>query len=250
MVAFSDVHLGWVICARQHERWLERLSAAIDDAELVVLNGDVVDGHRGAPRAAGVDLVQRLAALVGRWRSEGRRVVYLEGNHDHALPAGSPLRPDGWCYDFETQTGERVRALHGHRFSSTAASWESYDRLGRRVLAAENRAYAQLPVLRSVYRLGPGWLVSGIGAIECALARRRLPKDVSAVPREVDGLLHGHIHYGPGRGRVGRLATWRTGAWVSAAHLGTADRMLRYRKGRFERIAWLGRSWGAPDDGR
>jgi hypothetical protein len=59
-----------------------------------------------------------------------------------------------------------------------------------------------------------------------------------------------HIHYGPGRGRAGRISTWRTGSWVSAGHLGTADRMLRYRDGRFERIGWFGRRWRAIDDGR
>jgi UDP-2,3-diacylglucosamine pyrophosphatase LpxH len=248
MVAFSDVHLGWVICARQHERWLDRLPAAVGDAELVLLNGDVVDGHRGTPRAADAELLHRLAALVAQWRREGRRVVYLEGNHDRHLDAGAALRPDGWCHDFETHG--RVRALHGHRFSHTAASWEAYDRLGRHVLAAENRAYGRLPALRALYRLGPGWVVSGIGAIECALVRRRLPEDVSPFAPDVDVLLHGHIHYGPGRGRVGGVATWRTGSWVSAGHLGTADRMLRYRQGRFERIAWLGTGWRALDDGR
>ena len=248
-IAFSDVHLGWVMCARQHAHWLARLPAAVDDAELVVLNGDVVDGFRGAPRAEDVDLVHGLAALVADWRREGRRVVYLEGNHDGDPDPSAPLRPDGWHYDFETTDGRRVRALHGHRFPRSVAPAGHYDRIGRRLLAAENRAYGRARPLRALYRLGPGWLVSAIGAAECALARRRLPARVSEL-RDVDVVLHGHIHYGPGRGRVGRVATWRTGSWVSAGHLGTADRMLRLQKGRFERIGWTAGGWRAFDDGR
>jgi UDP-2,3-diacylglucosamine pyrophosphatase LpxH len=250
MIAFSDIHLGWAICAGQHERWLQRLPAAVDDAELVLLNGDVIDGVRGSPRAADADLLHRLAGLVDQWRREGRRVVYLEGNHDRDLDASYPLRPQGWYHDFETHEGVRMRALHGHRFSAAAANWELYDRLGRGLLAAENRAYGRLPVLRSLYRMGPGWLVSAIGATECALARRMLAKTLETLTHTVDVVLHGHIHYGPGRGRAGRIATWRTGSWVSAGHLLTADRMFRYRNGRFERIGWLGRRWGAFDDGR
>lgn len=249
-IAFSDVHLGWVVCARQHARWLGRLPAAVDDAELVLLNGDVIDGFRGAPRAGDVELVHRLTALVAQWRREGRRVVYIEGNHDGGLDTTMPLRPERWCYDFETVDGERVRVLHGHRFSGADAGRSYYDRLGRFVLAAENRGYGRLRALRSLYRLGPGWLVSAIGATECALARRRLPSALAGMPPDVDIVLHGHIHYGPGSGRAGRVATWRTGSWVSAGHLGTADRMLRYRKGRFDRIGWSGRGWRALDDGR
>jgi hypothetical protein len=37
---------------------------------------------------------------------------------------------------------------------------------------------------------------------------------------------------------------------VSAGHLGTADRMLRFQRSRFERIGWTARGWRAFDDGR
>ena len=68
--------------------------------------------------------------------------------------------------------------------------------------------------------------------------------------RVLDVLLHGHIHYGPGHGQIGRVATWRTGSFVSPGHLGSSDRMLRYRDGRFERIGWDGARWTAFGDGR
>jgi len=249
-LVFSDVHLGWAICARHHAAWLRRLPEALDDAELVVLNGDVVDGFRRVQRAHERDLVDALASLVEGWRAEGRRVVVLEGNHDAEHGAWPGLRHEDWSLDFETREGARVRVLHGHRFSRSALAWGAYDQLGRRVLALENFAYGRLAALHDLYRYGPGWLVSAIGALECAVARRELPARAAPLLDGVDVLLHGHIHYGPGQGRIGRVETWRTGSWVSPGHLGTSDRMLRYRDGRFERIGWTGTRWEPFSDGR
>ena len=249
-LVFSDVHLGWSICSRHHAEWLARLPEAVGDTELIVLNGDVVDGFRRVQRAAERDLVAQLGELVAGWRAEGRSVFYLEGNHDAHASAEQSLRPDRWMLDFETATGERVRVLHGHRFSSSDRSGANYDRLGRSVLGAENFVYGRLPALHALYRFGPGWLVSGVGAIECFLARRELPARAASITDGVDVLLHGHIHYGPGEGRIGDVATYRTGSFVSPGHLRSADRMLRYRAGRFERIGWSGASWRAFSDGR
>lgn len=247
---FSDVHLGWAICARHHARWLRHLPEAVDDAELIVLNGDVVDGFRRVQRAADQELVVQLAELVEAWRREGRRVVYIEGNHDAIPGPSSRLFPDRWWLDFEVRTGEHVRVLHGHRFSASETLWENYDRVGRRLLSLENFIYGRSATLRSLYRFGPGWFASGGGALECFLGRKALPKRIAPLLPGVDVLVHGHIHYGPGRGHIDGVPTWRTGAWVSPGHLGTVDRMLRYRAGRFERIGWSGGAFRAFDDGR
>ena len=247
---FSDVHLGWSVCSRHHARWIERLPEAVDDADLVVLNGDIVDGFRRVQRPAERALVARLAELVASWRREGRRVVYVEGNHDARPDPAQSLAPDCWTLDFETIRGERVRVLHGHRFSASDAARSFYDRVGHAILPLENFAYSRVETLRALYRFGPGWLSAAIGSLECLLARRALPARAAPLIGGVDVLLHGHIHYGPGRGRIGDVATWRTGAWVSPGHLGSADRMLRYRGGRFERIGWTDAGWRAFDDGR
>lgn len=246
----SDIHLGWVVCSTQHSRWLDRLPEAVDDAELIVLNGDVVDGHRRVHRADERRLVARLAELVARWRSEGRTVVYLEGNHDAHLPGTAALRPDRWFHAFETHAGERVHVLHGHRFAAEPFSPSAYERAGRRVLALENRAYGWVAGLRSIYRFGPGWLATAIGSAECRLERLRLPSRIGALLDGADVIVHGHIHFGPGCTRVGGTPFWRSAGWVSAGQPGAADRMLRYRSGRFERIAWSRGMWRALDDGR
>jgi UDP-2,3-diacylglucosamine pyrophosphatase LpxH len=247
---FSDVHLGWSVCSRHHAQWLEHLPDAVDDADLVVLNGDIVDGFRRVQRPRERELVAQLAELVAGWRAEGRRVVYIEGNHDAHAGADHPIAPDRWMLDFATERGERVRVLHGHRFSDSNVPWALYDRLGSGILALENFAYGRVEALLALYRFGPGWPVAAIATIECALARRALPARVAPLLADVDVLVHGHIHYGPGRGRLGDVATWRTGSWVSPGHMGSVDRMLRYRGGRFARIGWADGAWRAFDDDR
>jgi UDP-2,3-diacylglucosamine pyrophosphatase LpxH len=247
---FSDVHLGWSLCSQHHAQWIERLPEAVEDADLVVLNGDIVDRYRRVQRPVERALVTRLAELVANWRSEGRHVVYIEGNHDAGSSAGDPIAPDRWMLDFETAHGERVRVLHGHRFSGSESRWALYDRIGSVLLPVENFAYGRVEMLQALYRFGPGWPVAAIGSLECFLARRALPARLAPLIEAVDVLVHGHIHYGPGRGRIGDVTTWRTGAWVSPGHLGTFDRMLRYRRGRFERIGWADGAWRAFDDGR
>jgi UDP-2,3-diacylglucosamine pyrophosphatase LpxH len=247
---FSDIHLGWAVCAEHHARWLRQLPEAVDDAELVVLNGDVVDGFRRVQRDVDQELVAELAELTESWRREGRHVVYIEGNHD-ALPGpSSRVFPDRWCFDFETRAGQRVRVLHGHRHSAPKKPWNLYDCAGRRLLSLENSVYARSAIARSLYRFGPGWAASAGGALECFLGRMALARRIAPLLRGIDVLVHGHIHYGPGRGRIGDIPTWRTGSWVSPGHLKTADRMLRYRSGRFERVGWAGGRFRAFDDGR
>ena len=69
----SDLHLGWVACHELHQRLLDRLPEADGDAELIVLNGDILDAYRGFVRACDTELAARLAGLVRQWRREGRR---------------------------------------------------------------------------------------------------------------------------------------------------------------------------------
>ena len=138
--------------------------------------------------------------------------------------------------------------LHGHRFSASELTWAAYDRLGRGVLGAENFVYGRVPALRSLYRFGPGWLGAAVASVECFVARRQLPARVASLVDGVDVLLHGHIHYGPGHGRIGDVATWRTGSFVSPGHLRTrrphaalsrrplrADRLERRELARLQR---------------
>ncbi len=246
---FSDLHLGWSVCQRQHHRLLERLPEAVEDAELIVMNGDIVDRHRRPGHGSALETVQRLHALVSGWRQEGRQVVYVEGNHDPMEGAGGALQPDRWYHDFESAEGKRVRVMHGHRFAHRSFVPGVYEGYGRHLLAIENRLNT-LPLMRRLYPLGPGWFVGGVGLLEDRLWRPRFPAQSAPMLEAVDVLVHGHFHFGPGQGRIGAIPTFKSGSWVSTGHLGSVDRMLRYRMGRFERLELRGQRWSASRDGR
>ncbi len=258
-VFFSDVHLGWVPLAAHHETFLRHLPAAVDDAELVVLNGDVLDEHRGRPSSRVEALVSALAEQVAEWRRQGRQVVYVEGNHDPRTRATGPLVPDTWCHTFEGAHGERIRVLHGHKLDDPGPPEGAYEGYGKHLLRAENWLYARSALLRAIYPHSIGWLVGGVGFAEDRLWR---PRFYAAVAERLTGsgddgtdvLVHGHFHFGPGSvqlpGPGGTLELHRTGAWVSPGHLGTVDRLLRYRHGRFERMQLQDGRWRPSTDGR
>ena len=228
---------------------IEHLPAAADDAELIVLNGDVLDDHRGQPSSLVRDLIARFTEIISRFKREGRKVVYVEGNHDAMHAAQGDLIPDRWHYDFEGKHGERVRVLHGHRFDESWGSHGAYERYGRRFLRLENWSYAKARLLRSMYPHTIGWLVGAVGWLEDRFWRPRF-YDRARVMAGLDVLVHGHFHFGPGRLALGDLELHKSGSWVSRGHRGTVDRMLRYRTGKFERITLQGDRWIVPGDGR
>jgi len=245
----SDVHFGWSVCARQHQRLLDRLPEAVDNAELIVLNGDMIDRHRGLPRGLDVELVARFSALIARFRAEGRQVVYIEGNHDRPSD-DMPLKPDRWFFDWEGAHGERVRVLHGHRFANTTFEPGPYENVGRHLIRLENWLYAHVAPMRAVYKLGPGWFVGGVALTEDILWIRDFPERVTPLLPEVDTLVHGHFHFGAAHRVIAGKPVWRSGAWVSDGHLGSVDRMLRYKDGVFTRIGLDSRGFRDFDDGR
>lgn len=248
---FSDVHIGWVPADAHHDHLLNHLDSAVDDAELVVLNGDIIDHYRGCSTARQRDTIARLAEMVASWRAEGRTVVYLEGNHDCVPLATGALVPERWSYDFEGHAGQRIRVLHGHKFTADDRPRGPYEQYGRHFIRFENRLYSRSSLLRALYPRSFGWLSNVVGRIEDRVWRPRFCESVRALDErgEVDVLVHGHFHFGAGRMQIGRMTLYRSGPWVSPAHLGTVDRVLRYRDGVFERLALEGDRWRATDDG-
>ena len=99
----SDLHLGAVGGAVVLRRpgALERLIAALDGAERVVLLGDILE-MRERPLAQLLDLAEPLFERLGEALA-GRRVTIAPGNHDHGLAepwlarrrlAAAPLGPE------------------------------------------------------------------------------------------------------------------------------------------------------------
>jgi UDP-2,3-diacylglucosamine pyrophosphatase LpxH len=99
----SDLHLGSLggyDVARQGEPQ-ERLLAALEGADRVVLLGDALE-LREHPLAEGVELARPLLERIGRVTA-GKRVVLVPGNHDYQLAEpfltrlqleGAPLGPE------------------------------------------------------------------------------------------------------------------------------------------------------------
>ena len=93
----SDLHLGSIggnDIVREPER-RERLVAALEDADRVVLLGDALE-LRQRPVAAVLEIARPLFEALGRALA-GRRLVIVPGNHDHGLagPWLERLRLDG-----------------------------------------------------------------------------------------------------------------------------------------------------------
>jgi hypothetical protein len=93
----SDLHLGSIggnDIVREPER-RERLVAALEEADRVVLLGDALE-LRQRPVAAVLEIARPLFEALGRALA-GRRLVLVPGNHDHGLagPWLERLRLDG-----------------------------------------------------------------------------------------------------------------------------------------------------------
>lgn len=244
----SDLHLGWIPLLDNQERLLIHLPAAVGDAAAIILNGDIIDTYRVTESRRAADLIASFIALCERWRADGRQVIYIEGNHDTMLEATGPFVPDRWTFDFQGANGEEIRVLHGHRFSDLPDASGAYERLGRRVLYWENVTYSRNVIARSLYPFGVGWLAGAIGYAEDRAWRPGLLRAVAGWG--FDQIVHGHYHFGPGEIRLGRVTLHRSGAWVSAGHRGTVDRILRYRAGRWQRLGLVGSRWVEARDGR
>ena len=242
---FSDIHLGWVPCYEDHVLWLRHLPEAVGDADLIVMNGDIVDLSRGCHRKEERALIDDLKARVQRWRSEGRRVLYLEGNHDLMERAAPDFTPSDWMAEIRGHRGERILALHGHRFSDAPWSPTPYERLGKHLLRLENALYAQVPWILPFYGKTLGRGPDHIGQLESQAWARKLPGRIASLVQAGDQLVVGHTHFDRGYRDIAGVGVWRTGAWIQGGQASSANRMLRYHKGLFRRVGWDGNEWVA-----
>ena len=88
-LVLSDLHLGSRLRhdALTYPKPLERLLAALDGVERLVLLGDIVELlEKGTDRA--LDDAEPILRLIGRTLGEGREVIFVPGNHDRPLLAG------------------------------------------------------------------------------------------------------------------------------------------------------------------
>ena len=184
-LVFSDVHLGWSICSRHHAEWLARLPEAAGDAELIVLNGDVVDAFRRVQRAASAISCRSSRSSSPAGAPRGAASSTSKGITTPQRARGAAARPGPLAARLRDRaTGDaRPRAARPPLLGFRDRMGRLRSRRARRARGSRTSSTAASPALHSLYRFGPGWLVSAVGALECFLARRELPARVAPHPR-------------------------------------------------------------------
>jgi UDP-2,3-diacylglucosamine pyrophosphatase LpxH len=249
----SDLHIGdgsrADLFARQDDRLISFLTRWRDEADAIVLLGDILD----IPQAWTVRRIR--AAHQELWRFLSRlaqetRVVFVRGNHDWTL-SYAELFPGATCCE-AVLLGERRLAWHGHQVDlvlspdASHATIKTYahvflERLvGRRLLPPLDRydspanrvalaiatlsARARLTRARALRLLGRTEQAAAIEARVRYLARSVLgdPGDIfGATDRRVlgerfDAVVCGHTHI-PGIVQTPRGIYVNTGSWTGAA---------------------------------
>ena len=97
LVAISDLHLGTLIGRRWIERVVNRVNAMRPDLVLVV--GDILEGHEGRVETEIVPSLAKLRAPLGVWAVTGNHEFYNGIERSVALieAAGSTLLRDRWA---------------------------------------------------------------------------------------------------------------------------------------------------------
>jgi UDP-2,3-diacylglucosamine pyrophosphatase LpxH len=235
-IFISDVHLGTRGCKAE----ILADFLARNDCETLYLVGDIIDGWQLRRRWYWTDAQTRVVHEILLKADAGTRVVYIPGNHDEFLRrycgrdiAGVEIRFEAI---HETADGKRLLVLHGDAFDNVIeyAKWLAHigDRAYCLALALNDRLHA----LRA--RLGrPYWSLSAylkrtvknaveyVSRFEEVVAR-------SAVPRNVDGVLCGHIHHAEMR-RIGPILYVNDGDWVESCTAVVED-----ARGHLEILRW------------
>ncbi len=241
----SDVHLGTRGC--QADLLLDFLK--YNDADVIYLVGDIVDGWRLKsswywPQKHN-DVVQKLL----RKGRKGARIVYLPGNHDEFLRDyyGTHF---GDIEVVETAIhkaadGKRYLVIHGDVFDVVVrhARWLAFLGDGAYTAALGINTYVNLirRKLGLTYWSLSQWAklkvknaVNFIGKFEEAVAEE-------ARRREVDGVICGHIHHAAIHDRFG-VRYVNCGDWVESC---TA--IAEHDDGRMEILNWTRRIETATD---
>ncbi len=226
----SDLHLGALNDADMLRRpeALERLIAALQGADRVVLLGDTLE-LRERPVAALLEVVrpvfERLASTLA-----GKRVTLVPGNHDHQLGqpwlgrerlAGRPLGPEnGWP----------VSAGEADSPAGVLASWlpRSEVTLSYPGLRLEGDTYATHGQYLDLYLTVPR--VESIAASAVCRISGRAPEcssadDFEAVMAPIYGF-HAGLAEGATGAALGRGATVSRSVWSRATGNGRLARLL------------------------
>lgn len=203
LVSVSDTHL--LNASATTELLLEFLMRI--ETDLLVLNGDIIDGWYRMSRSHGKvpELHARVIDCILSKAASGTKVVYVAGNHDDRLrertdlgalsdKLGMEIVPEE--YETTDRWGRKILFLHGDRFDPAMPdalyrvgdfgyeTLVSANALTNRVLPYHLRPHFSLA---AAAKKGAKWLVNVVGSFEERVIEH-------ASQQDADVVFCGHIH--------------------------------------------------------
>jgi UDP-2,3-diacylglucosamine pyrophosphatase LpxH len=220
VVVMSDLHLGTYGChAREIVNYLKSIQP-----QILVLNGDVIDGWQFSKRyfpVAHMQVIKEIMSLLGK----GTRVIYITGNHDEVLRRYSDIEIGNFQLTDKVVmeiNGKMTWIFHGDVFDATTKG-------GAKILAKlGGHGYDLLIVMNRCIN----WFLKLIGREKMSFSKRvknGVKKAVSwigdfeqtaaelAIRKQYDYVICGHIHQPQNRvieTKDGSVTYLNSGDWV------------------------------------
>jgi UDP-2,3-diacylglucosamine pyrophosphatase LpxH len=220
VVVMSDLHLGTYGChAREIVNYLKSIQP-----QILVLNGDVIDGWQFSKRyfpVAHMQVIKEIMSLL----SKGTRVIYITGNHDEMLRRYSDIEIGNFQLTDKVVmeiNGKMTWIFHGDVFDATTKG-------GAKILAKlGGHGYDLLIVLNRCIN----WFLKLAGREKMSFSKRvknSVKKAVSwigdfeqtaaelAIRKQYDYVICGHIHQPQNRvieTKDGSVTYLNSGDWV------------------------------------
>ncbi len=235
-IFISDVHLGTHGCKAD----LLADFLATNTCDTLYLVGDIVDGWQLKRHWYWTSAHTRVVREILHKVDQGTRVIYIPGNHDEFLRrycgrvlAGVEIMREAV---HETADGRRLLILHGDQFDSVIgyAKWLAHigDRAYCLALALNDRLHALREWLGRPYWSLSAYLKRAVKNAVEYVSRYEEVVAHAAMPRNVDGVLCGHIHHAEIR-RIGQILYLNTGDWVESCTAVVED-----GRGHLEILRW------------
>lgn len=231
-VFISDVHLGAPDCQ------IEKINHFLKhvECELLVLNGDIIDGWSLGRRGGWTRQHTRFIRLVLKKIEKSKtKVIYLRGNHDDILDRFLPLHFGGLKvmdqYIHESSRG-RYLVIHGDAFDAVTQN-------SKLIAVAGDIGYQSLLRVNRVYNRYRKWRGKGFFSLSKAIKARtksvvnyisRFENHIETFTKKYrcSGFICGHIHT-PDDKMIGKIHYLNSGDWVES---NTA--LVEHQDGRME----------------
>lgn len=220
VVVMSDLHLGTYGChATEIVNYLKSISP-----QILVLNGDVIDGWQFSKRYFPVSHMQVIKEIMSLL-SKGTRVIYITGNHDEMMRRFSDIQIGNFQLTDKVVmeiNGKMTWIFHGDVFDATTKGsakllaklgGHGYDLLillNRFINACLKMAGKEKMSLSKKVKNGVKQAVSWIGNFEQTAAEL-------AIAKKYDYVICGHIHQPQKRvvqTKDGQVTYLNSGDWI------------------------------------